>query len=213
MKKNKTKKTKEKKILGVPTNLNFGEKIKNISINHNKLKIANLIWLILLNVALIATMVYYLVIAYNPWILVIAIFTVVICMVWSMLTYRVSVVNIKYTLYKNVIVKDYDTSKNVGEFAKLNGIKIKQTLLDKIGKQRTTTLVLHFSNKWDSKISLQCISENINDLTRLISELTKIAREKAPIKKVVEKTLIENMLENAPEQSKLAKQTKSQKKN
>ena len=33
MKKNKTKKTKEKKILGVPTNLNFGEKIKNISIN------------------------------------------------------------------------------------------------------------------------------------------------------------------------------------
>lgn len=211
MKKDKTKSKKEKKILGVPANLDFGQKIKNISLNHKKIRITNLIWLVILNIALIGTMIYYLIQAYNPWILVIALFTVIVCMVWSILTYFLNIVKIKYTIYKHAIVKDYDSSKNVGEFSKLVGIKIKQTFLDRIGKENTNTLVLQFSNKWDSKITFHCITENINDLANLITELSKEARENSTINKVVEKSLITTMLENSPSQSKLTHKKKNKK--
>jgi len=207
----KHKKKKEKKVLGIPTNLDFGKKIKNIEINTKKLRISSLVWLVILNIALVGTMIYYLSIAYNPWLLVIAIFTVVICAVWSVLTYRLSVVKIKYAIHQNVIVKDYDSSKTIGEFSKLNGIKIKQTLLDRIGKENTNTIVLQFSNKWCSKISLNCIKENVNELTQLFTTLAKQARENTTIEKVVEKSLISVMLKNSPSQSKLTTNNKKNK--
>ena len=115
----KKKQKKEKKILGVAVNFEFGDKIKDIKIDETKYRISNLACLIILNILLFAVMIYFLVVMHNVWTITIAIFTMITCLVWSISSYVLSVLKIKYTLYENAIVKNFDTSVNVGELNKL----------------------------------------------------------------------------------------------
>lgn len=210
MAKKKNKKKKEKKVLGIPVNFNFGNKIKDISINLNKYKIANLIILILLNVSLIGVLIYYMTLIFNVFVLIISLFTAVICLAWSISSYLLSVVKIKYTIYENAIVKNYDTSQNVGDLSKLLGYKKKTTLLDRIGKINTSTLVLKFDNTWCSKIVMRCINEDIDEIVELITTLAHLKNSDTPKKQPKEKTLIQTiqtqLLKNAPPQSKISQE-------
>ena len=174
----KKKQKKEKKILGVPVNFEFGDKIKDIKIDETKYRISNLACLIILNILLFAVMIYFLVVMHNVWTITIAIFTMITCLVWSISSYVLSVLKIKYTLYENAIVKNFDTSVNVGELNKLKSIKIGKSLLDKIGKIKTSTITIHFTNKWCSKIVLSCIDDNINEIAEQIIYFAGQAKQK-----------------------------------
>lgn len=205
----KKKPKKEKKILGVPTNINLGKKIKDIEMDSSKYKVSNLIFLIVLNVLLVAVMVYYLTIIYNIVILIIAIFTVLVCLVWSLCSYFFSVIKIKYTIYEFGVVKNFDTSKNIGEFAKLVGYKKKTSLIDVLGKNKTSTLVLKFANKWCNKITLTCITENVDELITIITTLASFADrqpQKQPKKKTLKEKLEKEFITDAPTQSKIAQE-------
>lgn len=212
-KKEKTKKTKkEKKILGVPINIDLGKKIKDIEMDSSKYKIVNLLLLIVLNVALIGVLTYFLTLIYNVMILLIVIFTITLCAVWSICTYIMSIIKIKYTIYGHAIVKNFDTSQNIGEFSKLISCKKKTRLIDIIGKKRTSSIILKFSNKWCPKITLSCITE---DVDALIEQIKQIAKENPP-KPKKEKTLkqkLDQIIDNAPLQSNLAKEIGKEKNN
>lgn len=205
-KKHKEKKKREKTILGVPVNFNLGKKVKEIEMDISKYKISNLIFLITLNVLLVAVMIYFLSVIYNVMILTIAVFTVVLCLVWSVATYLYSVIKIRYSIYEFGIVKNFDSSKNIGEFAKLVGYKKKTSFIDILGKTKTSTLVLKFSNKWCSRISFPCISENVDDIIAIITTLSHFS-DRQPQKRHKEKTikdkLKQDFIENAPAQSKI----------
>lgn len=193
-KKEKTKKTKkekkekEKKILGVPINIDLGKKIKDIEMDSSKYKIVNLLLLIVLNVALIGVLTYFLTLIYNVMILLIVIFTITLCAAWSICTYIMSIIKIKYTIYGHAIVKNFDTSQNIGEFSRLISCKKKTRLIDLFGKKRTSSIILKFSNKWCPKITLSCITE---DVDALIEQINQIAKENPPAikKKQINKTI------------------------
>lgn len=205
----KQKKHKEKKVFGVPVNINLGKKIKDVEMDKTKYKHANLIFLIVLNVLLVAVMVYYLTVVYNVVILIIALFTIVVCLVWSLCSYFLSVIKIKYTIYEFAVVKDFDYSRNIGEFGKLLGYKKRTSLIDRLGKNKTSTLVLKFSNKWCSRIALTCISENVDDLIAIISTLASMSSnqpQKQKPQKSLAKKVKEGLTENAPTQSKIQKE-------
>lgn len=178
VKKQKDKKKKEKKVLGVPVNFDFGEKIKDFSIETSKYRATSLMYLIVLNIMLVAVMIYFLTIIHNGLTITISIFTMLTCIIWSIMTYVFSVLKIKYTLYENAIVKNFDTSVNVGELNKLTSIKIGKTLLDKCGKHKTNSITLRFKNKWCSKITLSCINEDINSIAEQIILYSGKAKQK-----------------------------------
>lgn len=210
---NKPKKKKEKTILGVSVNFNLGKKIKEIEMDTSKYKISNLIFLIALNVLLVAVMIYFLTIIYNAMILTIALFTIVICLIWSVTSFLCSVIKIKYSIYEFGIVKDFDSSKNIGEFGKLVGYKKKTSIIDILGKNKTSTLVLKFNNKWCSRISFPCISENIDDVISIITTLANFA-DRQPQKKHKEKSLKDKLkqdfIDDAPAQSKIVQEKEKQ---
>lgn len=179
----KEKKKKEKRVLGVPVNFDFGEKVKDFKIDVKKHKVTSLVYLIVLNIMLIAVMVYFLSIINNGLTITIAIFTMLACLVWSVMNYVFSVLKIKYSLFENAIVKSFDTSVNVGELNKLTSIKIGKGLLDKMGKNKTSTITLRFANKWCSKIVLSCIDEDINKVAEDIILYSGKAKQKNPVEK------------------------------
>ncbi len=208
----KEKKKKEKKILGVPINIDLGKKIKDIEMDSSKYKIVNLLLLIVLNVVLIGVMTYFLTLIYNAMILLIVIFTITLCAVWSVCTYIMSIIKIKYTIYEHAIIKNFDTSQNIGEFSKLISCKKKTRFIDLFGKNKTSSIILKFSNKWCPKITLSCITE---DVDALIEQINQIAKENPP-KPKKEKTLrqkIDKIIADSPTQSKLAKEIEKDKNN
>jgi len=160
----------QKKIMSNLDNLELGAKIKDISIDMKKYSITNLITLIILNVLLVAVMIYYLAISNNALILTIAIISVVACIVWSVLSYLKSIVKVKYSIYQNAIVKDFDSSKTIGIYANLFDAQIKQTWLDKIGKNKTNTLCLKFKKPGVRTMNLYCINEDVKTVLDFIKE-------------------------------------------
>ena len=206
----KKKNKKVKSVLGVPINFDHGQRVKTIKIDKNKYKKFNLVTLIILNLFLALTMVHFISVAYNIYILFIAIFTMFICFVWSILSYNKSILNIKYIINENSVVKDFDTSINVGILAKLSGYKIKQSFIDRIGKNKTHTIILRFKNTWCSKISFSCINENPDRIIKLITNLATTAKENEPKnakknnKKIEkEQSIIESKLAQATTESHL----------
>ena len=213
--KEKKKKTKinEKIILGWPANFEMGQKVKNISVDIRKFSNANLISLIILNLLLIGVMIYYLNVVFNVGVLVIALFTIAGAMIWSFLSYKLGVLKIRYILYENAIVKDYDSSISVGDLSKLKGFKIRKVLLDRCGKP-TYTLTLHFDNKFFKTINFTCINEDVNKLMYQINLLAKQAQKKQKEKTEIpqEESLIESMIiENLPQSKLTEEQTKIEK--
>ena len=208
-KKQKEKKKREKTILGVPVNFNLGKKIKEIEMDTSKYRISNLVFLITLNVLLVAVMIYFLTIVYNAMIFTLAVFTVVVCIIWSVATYLFDVIKIRYIIYEFGIVKNFDSSKNIGEFSKLIGYKKRKSLIDMLGKKKTSTLVLKFNNKWCSRISLPCISENVEDIIFIITTLSNLS-DRQPQKRHKEKTIKEKLkrdfIDEAPAQSKISQE-------
>lgn len=163
-------KDKDKKIISNVENLELGNKLKDISIDMKKYSFINLLTLIILNILLIGVMIYYLTISNNGLILTLTILTVVACVIWSVMSFLKSVIKVKYSIYENAIVKDFDSSQTIGIYANLEDIKITQTLLDKIGKNKTNSLVLKFCKPGAKKIHLFCIDEDIKAVAKYIKE-------------------------------------------
>ena len=74
-------------------------------------------------------------------ILLVEIFVTIGLLTWSILSYKLGVLKIRYILYENAIVKDYDSAITVGALTQLKGFTIKQTLLDKCGKPSYTIIL------------------------------------------------------------------------
>ena len=197
--KKKDKKKKVKSVLGVPIDYDFGKKVKDISIDINKYKDSRLVLLILLNIMLICTLGYYLSIVSNALLISISIFTVSVCIGWSIFSYKKGVIKIKYTLYENVIVKNFDNFKNIGILQDLTGYRVVKTLLDKYGKNKTKSLVLRFSNKLCPKLVLTCIDEDIDEILNLIHKLRKVGKKKQEQLKSNPTPLIKTMIEKNKE--------------
>lgn len=190
----KKKENKVKCVLGVPVDFDLGKEVKQISMDKDKYKVTNLVLLILLNIVLVGTIAYLLSIMHNALLIAISIFTIIVCLVWSIISYKKGIVNIKYIIYENAIVKDYDDASNVGELDKLIGIRIYTSFIDKIGNNKTKTLVLRFNNKWCNKIVLHCVTEEIDSVIDVIHKLKLCQKSKNAIKQKDDKPLIKKMI-------------------
>lgn len=167
----KEKRKKVKSVLGVPIDYDLGKKVKDISIDIDKYKVTNLVLLIILNILLAGTLVYYLSIVSNALLICVSVFIMIMCLVWSVISYKKGIITLKYTLYENAVVKDYDSSINVGVLEKLIGIRVVSTFIDKIGSNKTKTIILRFDNKWCSKIGLTCVNEDVDEIIHIIQHL------------------------------------------
>lgn len=190
----KEKKEKVKSVLGVPVDFDLGKKIRQISMDKDKYKVANLVLLILMNIVLVGTIGYLLSIMHNALLIAISIFTITVCLAWSIISYKKGVINIKYTIHENAVVKDYDNSSNVGVIEKLIGIRVATTFLDKLGNNKTKTLILRFDNKWCTKLVLHCVTEDVDDILDTINTLRMRLKSKIAIKQKDEKPLIKRMI-------------------
>lgn len=190
----KEKQKKVKSVLGVPVDFDLGKEIRQIAMDKDKYKVTSLVLLILLNIGLVATIIYLLSIIHNALLITISIFTVIICISWSVISYKKGIIHIKYTIHENAVVKDYDNSSNVGVLEKLIGVKVVTTFLDKIGKNKTKTLILRFDNTWCSKIVLHCITEEIDQVIDTIHKLRVRLKSKTIIREKDDKPLIKKMI-------------------
>lgn len=167
----KEKRKKVKSVLGVPIDYDLGKKIKDVSIDIDKYKVCNLVLLIILNIILAGTLAYYLSIVCNALLICVSIFIMTMCIAWSVISYKRGIITLKYTIYENAIVKDYDSSINVGVLERLVGIRVVKTFIDKLGQNKTQTIVLRFDNKWCSKIGLTCVNEDVDKIIHIIQHL------------------------------------------
>lgn len=174
----KKKQKKVKSVLGVPIDFDLGIKIKEINIDLDKYKDSRLVMLIFLNLILVCTLGYYLSIICNSLLICISIFTILVCLIWSIVSYKKGIIKIKYTIYSNAIVKDFDDASNVGILSDLIGYRICKTLLDRYGKIKTYTLILRFKNKHCPKIAMTCINDDIDEIIDIINKLKKINKDK-----------------------------------
>lgn len=190
----KEKQKKVKSVLGVPVDFDLGKQIKEISMDKDKYKVANLVLLILMNIVLVGTIGYLLSIMHNALLIAISIFTIIVCLAWSIISYKKGIINIRYTIYENAVVKDYDNSSNVGVLDKLIGIRVATTFLDKLGNNKTKTLILRFDNKWCTKLVLHCVTEDIDMVLDTIHKLKLRLKSKIAIKQKDDKPLIKRMI-------------------
>jgi len=190
----KEKQKKVKSVLGVPVDFDLGKEIRQISMDKDKYRVASLVLLILINIVLLGIMSYFLSVMHNALLIAISIFTITICLAWSIISYKKGIINIKYTIHENAVVKDYDDSKNVGVLEKLVGIRIYTSFIDKIGNNKTKTLVLRFDNKWCTKLVLHCVTEDIDDILDTINTLRMRLKSKIAIKQKDDKPLIKRMI-------------------
>lgn len=180
-------------IFGLPADFNLGKKLKDIPINLKKHKISSLILLITLNLALTAIMIYFLHLMFRIYILIIALLTIIACFSWSIATFKYAVLKIHYSIYEYAVVRDFDTSINIGALTEMTGFRVSETLLDRLGKHKTKTLTLYFDNNWCRKIVFPYITTNIDKLANYITTLSTQAKISKPRKKetsIIEKLII-----------------------
>lgn len=160
----KVKTPKVKKIMGVPTDFDFGKNIKDISIDIDKHKLANLIFLLALNLALDGVLIFFLTVMTNIWTLMISMLTMAGCLIWSVMTYSKSVEKVRYTIFDNAIVQNFQNSIYIGEYSQIYKVKIKYSLFDILGKNKTWTMMVKSKNKYNELLVFYYINGNPEEL-------------------------------------------------
>ena len=156
----------------------LGKKIHSVSIDVQKYRKTNAIIMSVLSALLILIFVRFVSI-FRHWLVISISFTAILCcIVWTVLAVKKSLIKVEYILYENYMVKSYQDWCAYGDNAKFKGYKIKTSLVDKMSKPNTQTLILYYSDKYLPFLKLSCISEDVPQLIELIQKHCKKAQSK-----------------------------------
>ena len=151
----------------------LGKKIYEIKVDVEKYRKTNAVIMSVLSFVLIMIFVRFILI-FNHWLVItISFITILCCIMWTVLAVKKSLIKVKYILYENCILKAYEDGCTYADNAKFVGYKIKTTLVDKMFKPKTQTLILYYNDKFLPYLKLSCISEDVNELIILIQQYCK----------------------------------------
>ena len=151
----------------------LGKKLYNINIEKQKYVRANAIVMSILSALLILTLVRF-IITFRHWLVItIAFVTILCCIIWTILAVKRSLIKIEYTIYEHYIVKSHEDWNAYGDMKKFKGYKIKTTLLDKLFKPKTQTLIVYFNDKYLPYLKLSCINDDMAKIIKVIINKTK----------------------------------------
>ena len=89
------------------------------------------------------------VLIFNNWVVtVISFITIFCCILWTILAVKKSLIKVEYSLYENYILKAYEDACTYADNSKFTGYKIKTSLVDKMFKPKTQTIILYYKDKF-----------------------------------------------------------------
>lgn len=148
----------------------LGKKIHEIKVDVEKYRKTNAIIMSVLSFALIMIFVRF-ILVFNNWIVTtISFVTILCCIIWTIFAVKKSLIRVEYILYENCILKAYEDGCTYGDNSKFMGYKIKTTLVDKMLKPKTQSVILYYNDKFLPYLKLSCISEDVNELITLIQQ-------------------------------------------
>lgn len=148
----------------------LGKKIHNINVDVQKYRKTNAIVMSILSAILILIFVRFILI-FNHWLVITISFTTILCcIVWTIFAVKKSLIKVEYTLYENYVLKAYEDACTYADNSKFMGYKIKTSIVDKMFKPKTQTLILYYNDKLLPYLKLSCISEDTNKLITLIQQ-------------------------------------------
>ncbi len=151
----------------------LGQKIHDIKIDVEKYRKTNAIIMSILSAILILIFVRFIVV-FNHWLVVtISFVTILCCIVWTIFAVKKSLVKVEYVLYENYMLKAYEDACTYADNSKFKGYKIKTSLVDKMFKPHTQSIILYYDDKFLPYLKLSCISEDVNELIDLIQKYCK----------------------------------------
>lgn len=151
----------------------LGKRIHSIDIDVQKYRKTNAVVMSVLSAILILIFVRFISI-FNHWLVItISFVTILCCIIWTILAVKKSLIKVEYILYENYILKAYEDACTYADNSKFTGYKIKTSLVDKMFKPRTKTIILYYNDKLLPYLKLSCISEDVNKLIILIQKYCK----------------------------------------
>ncbi|MFQ6723936.1 MAG: hypothetical protein ACLRFE_01195 [Clostridia bacterium] len=148
----------------------LGKKIHEIKVDVEKYRKTNAIIMSVLSSILILIFVRFILI-FNHWLVITISFTTILCcIVWTIFAVKKSLIKVEYTLYENYVLKAYEDACTYADNSKFMGYKIKTSIVDKMFKPKTKTIILYYSNKYLPYLKLSCISEDTTELIELIQK-------------------------------------------
>ena len=148
----------------------LGKKIHEIKVNVEKYRKTNAVIMSVLSAILILIFVRF-VLIFNHWIVIsISFVTILCCIIWTILAVKKSLIKVEYTLYENYVLKSYEDACTYADNSKFAGYKIKTSIVDKMFKPKTQTIILYYNDKLLPYLKLSCISENVTELIALIQK-------------------------------------------
>ena len=151
----------------------LGKKVHEIKIDAEKYRKTNAIIMSVLSFALIMIFIRF-VLIFNHWLIItISFMTILCCIIWTIFAVKKSLISVQYVLYENYIIKAYEDACTYANNSKFIGYKIKTSLIDKMFKPKTQTLILYYNDKFLPYLKLSCISENVDTLVKLIQQYCK----------------------------------------
>lgn len=156
----------------------LGKKIHDINVDVEKYRKTNAIIMSALSAILILIFVRFILI-FNHWLVITISFTTILCcIVWTIFAVKKSLIKVEYVLYENYILKAYEDACTYADNSKFMGYKIKTTLADKMFKPKTQTIILYYNDKLLPYLKLSCISEDVNQVIKLILKHCQPATKK-----------------------------------
>lgn len=155
-----------------------GKKIHSISVNPRKYRLSSAIFMGILSVLLIATFVRFIFIFRNWLVISISVLAIASCLIWMILALERSLIKVEYTIYDNCIVKSFEDCDDCADHSKFVGYKLKTSLIDKMFKPKTSTLILFYNDTQLPYVKLSCIQEDVQAVVDILLKTIKQYRAK-----------------------------------
>jgi len=151
----------------------LGQKVHEIDVNVDKYRKTNAIIMSILSSILILIFVRFISIFSHWLVIAISFVTILCCIVWTILAVKKSLIKVEYVIYENYIVKAYEDACTYADNSKFIGYKIKTSIVDKMFKPKTQTLILYYKDKLLPYLKLSCISEDMDKLINIVLKYCK----------------------------------------
>ena len=148
----------------------LGKKIHEIDVDVQKYRKSNAVFMSILSAILVLIFVRFILIFNHWWVISIAFITILCCVLWTILAVKKSMIRVEYVLYENYMLKAYEDSCTYGDNSKFMGYKIKTSIVDKMFKPKTKTIILYYKDKLLPYLKLSCIIEDTSKLIKLIQK-------------------------------------------
>lgn len=151
----------------------LGKKLYNIKIDTNKYIKSNAIFVGILCALLVLSLVKF-IITFNHWLVITIAFTAILSIiVWTVLSVKRSLIKVEYSIYENYLIKAYEDWCTYASHEKFMGYKLKRTILDRLTKRKTYTLILYYSDKYLPVLKLSCIDDDVQKIIDIIIKCNK----------------------------------------